>query len=546
MCSQTSFTRRGITRSRAIALLTGFGLLAGLQLVGVPAASAGAATALSARGSDSCVVTPGGGVLCWGYNVYGQLGDGSTLDRNVPVPVVGMDQGVASVSVGTDHTCAVTDRGGVKCWGDNHYGQLGDGTTVDRVTPVRVIGLDHPAVSVSSGNMSTCAVLSTGRAKCWGRNEEGQLGDGTTVNRPTPVAIRGLGTGVASVTSGLFFSCALSQSGVASCWGDNRHGALGDGTTQSRPIPAPVLSLAQPVKSIVAGGWYTCAVTAVGEAWCWGENTEGQLGNGTSDQQPLPSKVVGLTDAVEQVVPGSSHTCAVTDVGGAWCWGSDYQGMLGAGTSLYQQWTPVRVWGLDAGVVAMALGDDHTCALTVTGALRCWGSDSWGALGNGIGWSRPVPTAVLGLAGRYTGQYRPEAEVAPIDGPYRGSGIFNNDGTDQTIKTVIVPGEHKEFLIRFTNSGSIDDTVFLQPWETGGTLKFRWRFFVDAGDVTGPLNGGAYWTELTPGESVVIRARIYKRLSAPVDKQAGLWFGIYSMNNSAKQDVVRVRVVAGP
>ena len=199
--------------------------------------------AIAAGADHTCALTTAGGVVCWGFNFNGALGDGTTTNRWTPTPVSGLGSGVAAVAAGGYHTCALTTAGGVLCWGANGQGALGDGTTTRRLTPTPVSGLGSGVAAVTAGYGHTCALTTGGSALCWGDNQFGQLGDGTTTHRLTPTAVSGPLSGVMAVAAGAyaFFTCAQTAGGGVVCWGDNFNGALGDGTTTSRSVPTQVV-----------------------------------------------------------------------------------------------------------------------------------------------------------------------------------------------------------------------------------------------------------------------------------------------------------------
>jgi len=344
-------------------------------------ATTSAASAVSTGGFHTCAVTSAGGVKCWGDNEEGQVADGTTTERDSPVDVAGLTSGVAAVAAGRLHTCALTSAGGVKCWGDNEYGQLGDGTTLDRHTPVDVSGFPNGVAAVGAGGSHTCALTASGGVKCWGDNEYGQLGDGTTVDRNTPVSVSGFTSGVGAVAAGGFHTCALTASGGVECWGSNAYGGLGDGTTTDRYTPLDVFGLTSGVAAVAAGDFYTCALTTSQGVQCWGSNAHGELGDGTTEERHAPIDVRGLANGVTAVTVGQEHTCALTSVGGVKCWGYNDFGQLGDGT-MKERHTPVNVRGLTRGVIAIAAGVDHTCALTSAGGVKCWGDNHDGQIGD--------------------------------------------------------------------------------------------------------------------------------------------------------------------
>jgi alpha-tubulin suppressor-like RCC1 family protein len=357
----------------------------------------GTPSRVAAGAAHTCVLTAGGGVTCWGANDSGQLGDGTTTGRLWPVPVTGLATGVAAIAAGGYHTCLLTTAGGVRCWGANNYGQLGDGTTTDRSTPAAVTGLDTGVTAIAAGESHTCAVTISGGVKCWGFNSNLQLGDGTTTTRTAPVSVNLLARAAVAVTAGSFHTCALTINGGVTCWGDNWGGQLGDGTGMARTVPVAVSGLTSGVAAIAAGDYHTCAVTAGGGAMCWGSNESG-LGDGTIVMvREAPVPVTGLASGVEAIAVGRDHTCALTTGGGVQCWGGNGYGQLGDGTRTSST-VPVAVIGLTSGVAAIAAGADHTCAATTGGGAACWGRGNSGQLGDGTTLNRFVPTAVARLA----------------------------------------------------------------------------------------------------------------------------------------------------
>ena len=236
---------------------------------------------LAAADMHNCVIISGA-VKCWGYNGEGELGNGRTTTSWTPVSASGLSSGVTALASGAFHSCAVTSTGTVKCWGDNYFGGLGDGTTDSSSVPVPVTGLTG-AAGIATSNAQSCAVLISGGAKCWGYNSQGQLGDGTTTNRLIPTAVSGLSSGVTAIATsvGGNHSCAVLSSGTVQCWGNNYSGQLGDGSTTQSLTPVSVSGLSSSAITVATGQDHTCALLAVGSVQCWGNNSYGQLGDGT-------------------------------------------------------------------------------------------------------------------------------------------------------------------------------------------------------------------------------------------------------------------------
>lgn len=363
------------------------------------------AKAIAVGRLHSCAVTTAGAVRCWGASDHGQIGNGvvdasSAGVFSTPVQVKGLTSGVTSIATAFgDHTCVVVS-GGVKCWGANDQGQLGDGSTDESAEPVAVVGLDSGVVAVAAGEQNSCALLASGAVKCWGKNDFGQLGDDSEVeSSPEPVDVAGL-TDAASIAAGLTHVCVVTTTKAMKCWGSNLYAELGLGSSgNGAHTPGAVPDLTN-VASIATGDGVTCAATAAGALSCWGKNADGQIGNGESGtqlQQDTPAAVTGLSSGTSGVSSGYGFTCAV-QAGAAKCWGSNFNLVLGNGEGAsFTSDTPVDVTSLDSDVTAIAAtSSDHVCALLASGAVQCWGSGS-GALGQGTTDNSPVPGAVVSL-----------------------------------------------------------------------------------------------------------------------------------------------------
>ena len=347
----------------------------------------GSIAKLTAGLEHTCALTATGGVKCWGYNNDSQLGDGSSAQRLRPVDVSGLTSGVGAITAGRYHSCALTSGGGVKCWGLNINGQLGDNSTVvRRFTPVDVFGIPSEASAIAAGSDHTCALTSGGGVKCWGYNLSGQLGDNSTVQSISPVDVSGLAFGNSAIASGNSHSCAITSEGGVKCWGSNGNGLV--------PVDVPGLSLG--MGAIAAGGSHTCVLTTGGGVKCWGSNFFGTLGNNSTAASNTPVDVTGLTSGVIAIAANGSHTCALTSAGGVKCWGYNSSGQLGD-NSISQRNAPVDVSSLTSGISAIAVGNAHSCAVTIGGGVKCWGQNIYGQLGDNSTTPRLTPVDVLAL-----------------------------------------------------------------------------------------------------------------------------------------------------
>ena len=353
-----------------------------------------------------------GDPLAWGYNSYYQLGDGTTTNRNTPVPVSNL-RGVVAVA-GSDHSLALADDGTVWAWGDNSYGQLGDGTHDYRYTPVPVSGLSN-VIAIAAGAYHSLAVTADGSVWAWGNNGSGQLGNGSYNDSNTPVQVSGL-TGVVAIAAGYYHSLALKSDGSVWAWGYNSYYQLGDGTYTTRYTPVQVkgpggTGTLGGVVAIAAGTYHSLALKSDGSVWAWGYNSSGQLGNGTTNYSFTPVQVsgpggTGTLDGVVAIAAGYYHSLALKSDGTVWAWGNNSNGQLGEGTATNYN-TPVQVVGPGGtgtltGVVAIAAGDANSLALESDGTVWAWGWNYYGQLGDGTYTTRYNPVQVLGPRGTGT------------------------------------------------------------------------------------------------------------------------------------------------
>ncbi len=353
----------------------------------------------------TCALTTTGDVRCWGTNRYGQLGEGTTTDRTTPVDVLGLDDDVSDIAAGGQHTCALTTGGALKCWGWNRYGQLGNGATTGLApnpAPVDVVGLESGVAALVAGGVHSCALTAAGGVKCWGWNQFGQLGNGQVCGFvcPAPVDVPGLTNGVTAIAAGTVHTCAVTTDAGVKCWGENGSGQLGDGTTTDSTIPVDVVALGANVAALSAGGSHTCVLTTAGGVQCWGDNGSGQLGDGRAcgTACTIPVDVVELGTDVAALSAGENHTCVLTTDGSVQCWGDNGSGQLGDGQACGVTCTvPVEVSGLGSGVAAIAAGGDQTCAMTGAGDIKCWGANGSGQLGDGTTVNGATPVNVVGL-----------------------------------------------------------------------------------------------------------------------------------------------------
>ena len=393
-----------IKQSRSILVAVAALLIGGGLLVGAALQSTGTINAFTATN-----VSPGSGPIIGGTTI--------TITGTDFIQKVGWKQ----IAPGWSHTCAITyDDGQLYCWGSNYRGQLGDNTTVNKTTPVLANNGDlsgKTVVAATAGNSHTCALDTVGQVYCWGRNDNGQLGDNTTVNKRVPTLINGgalAGKTITAIAAGNYHTCALDTVGQVYCWGSNGDGQLGDSTTAEKHVPTLINGGALSGKTVAVisgGGDYTCAIDTTGQLYCWGRNSLGHLGDNTTVNKNIPTLINGgaLSGKNVVAVAGShDHTCAIDTTGQLYCWGNNNHGQLGDNTTVNKSVPTLINGGALAGktIAAVTAGasstNSGTCALDTNNQIYCWGSNTYGQIGDGTTADSSVPVLVNGgaLAGK--------------------------------------------------------------------------------------------------------------------------------------------------
>lgn len=356
---------------------------------------------LDASASHACGLTADGRAFCFGDNTHGELGTGDkTPLAGAPLAVSAGGAHFVQIETGDSFTCALAGPTGsteldAMCWGTNEHGELGKSGTEDATIPGLVDSTEKFS-NLSAGNSHACAVSSGNEVWCWGRNEAGQLGRGSTSpfeRAPQKINMNLIETGVVSgvasfvqVSAGELHTCALASNGTPYCWGSDANGQLGIGagddsnTEPRKAVDLSVLATGESFIRIASGGRHTCGLTNGGVPYCWGENSSGQLGDGTKITAQNPSRMsVGDAKFFTQLSAGDAHTCGLTMSKIAYCWGSNARGQFGDGSELDESADPIAVDATELGAdvflkLASATGGDYTCGLTAAGDTFCWGT----------------------------------------------------------------------------------------------------------------------------------------------------------------------------
>jgi alpha-tubulin suppressor-like RCC1 family protein len=382
-------------------------LLAGVVAAFAPRAEAQVPNAtLSAGAANTCAMYPNQKVYCWGSNVHKQLGIGNNnLSYALkPIPVNALNGIPVGVSTGYDSACAVLTFGTIRCWGNNENGALGvsrSGSDVfNAQTAAKMSGPWTAPAHESTGQRHIC-YLDTGHVTfCQGLNNQGQLGYGNTANSSVPLPVTSLSTTATQVVSGANHSCALLTNKNVKCWGANNFRQLGStaSTVPSSTLPVDVPDLANDVKQLGSSNDHTCAIRTNGDVICWGANSFGQLGDGTVSPFKGTVAVDSLAGNAKEITTGAAHSCALMTNGTVKCWGANTYGQLGTGTTTNSA-TAVSVAGLPRPAVAVSAGGHHTCARLDDNSIRCWGRNDKGQLGDNSRTNSSTPVAVAAAAG---------------------------------------------------------------------------------------------------------------------------------------------------
>ncbi|WP_182298980.1 RCC1 domain-containing protein [Cohnella cholangitidis] len=425
----------------------------------------------------SLVLVTDGTVYGWGQNTEGQLGIGTISGKNVPVKVKNLDR-VKSIATGIRSSYAIKEDGTLWAWGMNGNGQLGDGTTITRTEPVQITGIPSGVKSLSTGiGYHTLAIDNDGNVWAWGTNSGGELGDGTTIQRNSPVKIAGLDD-VVAVAAGGWHSLAVKSDGTVWTWGNNEYGELGDGTKISRSTPQQIGISG--VKSVSAGNNHSLAVKEDGTVWSWGRNTWGMLGDSTGYDRLTPVQTSLVSD-VKAVVGGGNHSYAVTNGGKVWAWGVNTQGQIGDGTWEWR-YTPVEITTL-SDIEMLGAGGFNGIAMEKDGTVWVWGFNASGELGDGTAEERRIPVINKSVAD-LTSPTIVDPAITAADITQTAVTLSWTPATDNLSKQNEL--EYRIYRVASSNPGTVSAI------ESSGTPLGAYEANINTKQITGLFGGQTY------------------------------------------------------
>jgi alpha-tubulin suppressor-like RCC1 family protein len=344
------------------------------------------AKVVSAAANQSCAITLSGGLKCWGDYIADSSGSSTPIYHPYPEDIPGLESGVVDVSANRNYTCVLMTSGGVKCWGTNIEGELGDNRASGNYsfTPVDVVGLSSGVKAIANGQLHACALLDTGGVKCWGFSAGGAVGNPVYPYSYVPSDVVGL-SGVVEIAVGTTHSCAITSTGGVKCWGASGSGkVLGDGFEGMRsPLWAvvDVKGLSKGTVALAIGDLFTCALMEDGGIKCWGKNAGYYLGDGTKFNRPTPVDVIGLDRPAVAIAASDNTICAILDDGSVACWGQNLLFNPDVVETLFV--SPSLISGFNNTVTSISVGWKHACAVMEDQSVMCWGGNSDGQLGIG-------------------------------------------------------------------------------------------------------------------------------------------------------------------
>lgn len=440
-----------------------FGLYMGLE----PVAKAKETIKPMVCGGDlyNLALASDGTVWSWGYNFFGQLGDGTTTERTTPVKVKGLDgKTITSIATGSAHSIALASDGTVWSWGINNKGHLGNGTNTNRSNPVQVTGLDGKTItSIVAGGNHSLALASDGTVWAWGYNEYGQLGNGSMTDKNIPVQVTGLnGKTITSIAAGSVHSLAVASDGTLWVWGHNTSSQLGDGTDIGRSTPVQVMGLSEKTITSCAGGnEHSIALASDGTLWTWGSNFYGQLGDGSKNTRKTPVRVTGLDSKTITSCNVGGHFCiALASDSTLWAWGWNNFGQLGDDTKADHN-TPILLASPEnKTIISVYAGASHNVALASDGTVWAVGCNQYGQLGDGTKVDASSFTQVLGENGEGFLNLMPGQEPGNPGGSDANITATVTEGSGEPTYVVTVPAFIALGELNQTETTSIKSKTF--------------------------------------------------------------------------------------
>jgi alpha-tubulin suppressor-like RCC1 family protein len=469
----------------------------------------------------SLAIDKNGRVWGWGSNGSGRIGDNSSINRLTPVSIAGAAKTFCQISAGTEHSVAINKDGRAWCWGNNAFGQLGDNTTINRLTPVSVLGAVKTFCQIRSGASHAIAIDKNGRAWSWGANSDGRLGDNSTINRLTPVSVAGAVKTFCQITGGGSFSLAIDKNGRVWSWGNNPNGSLGN-SIACEISPVSLLGAVKTFCDVVSGDNHMMAIDKNGRAWGWGNAAQGRIGDNSTNFKRTPVSLAGVVKTFCQISAGGQHSVAIDKNGRAWGWGNNNTGQLGDNTTV-SKLTPVSVAGTIKTFCQITGGGSFSLAIDKNGRVWSWGVNSTGQLGDNTTVSKRTPVSVLGAVKTFCQINSGNAHAMAIDKNGRAWGWGQNSNGrlgDNSVINRLTPVSVGGTVKTFCNiSGGTNHSLALD--KNGRAWSWGLSNFTQLG------NGDVLWTyspiEITGGTKTFCGISVGDGFSTAIDKNGRAW-----------------------